>query len=91
MIGLAVLSNSPEDPDGYDTYKYILLHFDGYGLNLVETVSIGKLGDIVCKNLGSFRAVLIDDYLYVLGTILTQAQNPGDWENTTFFAVEKIW
>lgn len=89
LIGLAVRGNTPENPQVYDTYQYMLLHFDGYSLNVIKTIEIGATGGYC--DLGSFRADIIDGYLYVMGNIDAATLHENVWTTDVFFAVEKVW
>lgn len=75
LVGLAVMGQ-----DGVSAY--VVLHFDGYQLNTVASIKMPTMYNY----LKTFRADLIDGYLYVLGASY-------DYKNgqETLFAVEKIW
>ena len=56
LVGIAVADWYNGKP------QYILLHFDGYQLNVVKTMA--------CEgDLGSVRAVLVDDYFYLFSNL----------------------
>lgn len=60
LVGLAIKEWDSEE--GKYVSQYVLLHFDGYQLNVVKTMD--------CEgNLGSVRAALIDGYFYVFSDL----------------------
>lgn len=75
LIGLSL--NSWEDY----SREYVLLHFDGYGLNELLRAPISQM-----DNMDRTRAVLIDGYLYLF---FCPEADYGKTENT--LKVEKVW
>ena len=62
LIGLGIVDNNyPTAKYSSETYRYILLHFDGY--ELVELVNVNLLGNPAAQ-----RGVYIDGYMYMFGS-----------------------
>ena len=62
LIGLGIVDkNYPTAKYSSETYRYVLLHFDGY--ELVELVNVNLLGNPAAQ-----RGVYIDGYMYMFGS-----------------------
>ena len=80
LFGLEV-----KDRDG--NCRYLLLHFDGYQLNVLAQIPLNADG----AYLNTFRACMVDGYLYVMGTGYEVYQRPDPLEDMVIFTVEKVW